>query len=443
MAANSVQLANEEKKHILSLNAQRVCEFSLEVFTNTWSPLSANYKRTIRTIAESIDANIIVFNSNSQIVAVGGLEEKDFIGKNLTGTYVNRILAGESIDDISTIEIFSDGNMLTVGVPIVNNISYGGVIVSTPSADVAGEYTDVLKQYGLSAIIALIIAFILFYIISKRITEPIKSMSNAVIEFSRGDFKKRVKCNTKDELESLAENINNMAESIENLEELRSGFISNVSHELRTPMTSITGFVEGMLDGTIPKEKHSEYLKIVHTECKRLSRLVDDLLKISRLENGKLKIKKRVFNINETARICLIKFEKEINEKNLEIITDFENENTDVYADSDAITQVVTNLVHNAVKFTPQGGSISIKTYEKGNKILVEIKNSGQGISEEKIKYIWDRFYKADASRGDNPEGVGLGLYIVKSLINQHKERIAVESKEGEYAKFIFTLSKP
>lgn len=443
MAANSAQIAIGEKRAMLSSNADRITEYSLEVFSNAWSPMTKNYKRTLETIAESIGANIIVFNSNSQIVAVGGLDESKYIGKILNGEYASQILQGKTVSDISTIEIFDDKSMMTVGKPIVSSITYGGVLVSAPSVNIASAYSNVLKQFGLAAVFALIIAFIMFYYMSKRITDPIKSMSNAVIEFSRGDFKKRVECATKDELGTLAENINNMAESIEDLEKLRYGFVSNVSHELRTPMTSITGFVEGILDGTIPAEKQKDYLKIVHTECKRLSRLVDDLLKISRLESGKTEVKKRIFNINEAGRVCLLKFEREISEKNIEVILDFEKENTDVYGDSDAVTQILTNLMHNAVKFTPEGGYISLKTYEKNGKIWFEIKNSGDGIDDDKIKYIWDRFYKADDSRGANPDGVGLGLYIVKSLINKTKEQIWVSSVKGEYTVFTFTISIP
>lgn len=441
-AVSSAELAAKEKENMITQNAGRVAEFSLEVFTNTWSPLSVNYKSTLSTIADSIGANIIVFNSNAQIVAVGGLEANNFIGRALSGEFVKKILDGESITKTSNIEIFENENMLVVGMPIKSSITYGGVLVSTPAVDLKDTYIDVLVEFGLSAVIALIIAFIIFYYMSKKITEPIKSMNNAVVEFSRGDFKKRVNCTTNDELKSLAENINNMAESIENLEQSRSAFISDVSHELRTPMTSVTGFVEGMLDGTIPPQKHKEYLEIVYAECRRLSRLVDDLLKLSRFENDKIQINKRIFNINELIRICILRFEQEINAKNIDVNLDFENENTDAYADSDAITQVVTNIVHNAVKFTPEKGSITIKTYEKSGKILVEVTNSGEGISKEKLKYIWDRFYKTDTSRGFNPDGVGLGLYIVKSIINQHKEKIWAESEEGKWAKFVFTLSK-
>lgn len=441
IATSSVEFANEEKMNMLTLNAQRISEFSTSVFSQ-WSPLSDNYKRTLNTIAESIDAHIIVFDSNASVVAVGGLDEGKYMWNRLSGEYVTKILSGKTVFDASEIKLYGKSNMLTVGMPVAGKISYGGVLVSAPSVSKISAFSDILKQYSLSAVIALIIAFLMFYILSKRITEPIKLMNNAVKDFSKGDFKKRVNLNTKDELETLAKNINDMAESIENLEEMRSGFISNVSHELRTPMTSISGFVEGMIDGTIPEAEHKKYLEIVQAECRRLSKLVDDLLKISRLENNKLTINKTKFDINELLRLGIIKFEKEITQKNIEIDAEFEKDEALVFADIDQITQVITNILHNAVKFTFNGGNILIKTFEKGGKINVLIKNTGNGISEDKLKYVFDRFYKTDSSRSENPDGVGLGLYIVKNILNQHGEEITAESKENEFTSFTFTLSK-
>ena len=184
IAANSAQLATKEKYDMLNSNADRITEYSIEVFSDTWSPMTKNYKRTLATIAESIGANIIVFNSNSQIVAVGGLEEKDYIGRVLSGEYASQILGGKTITDISNIEIFDDKSMITVGKPIANGVTYGGVLVSAPSVNVVSTYSNVLRQFGIATIFALIIAFIMFYYIAKRITDPIKAMNNAVIDFS-------------------------------------------------------------------------------------------------------------------------------------------------------------------------------------------------------------------------------------------------------------------
>ncbi len=445
MVLSSIQTNREiavaQKKAMLDSNADRIVTYSVEVFKNSWWPMERNYKQTIAIISESIGANIIVFDATGRIVTVGGLSEGEYIGKYLKGAYVTNILNGETVDETGEIEIFGADSFLTIGKPIIDGVCYGGVLLSVPSLPVDTSYSGFLRQAVLSLSVAMVIAFGLFYFISKRITDPIKSINNAVTEFSKGKFDTRVQCNTNDELASLSENINNMADSIENMEKMRSSFISNVSHELRTPMTSITGFVEGILDGTVPESRRAEYLTIVLNESKRLSRLVNDLLSISHYDDGNYKVHKRVFNLNELLRQTAIKFENEISKKGITLVFAFEDEQQDVYADSDGITQVVTNLIHNAVKFTPPNGRITISQSRKNGKAVVSVENTGEGISPEKIQYIWDKFYKADDSRGDNPTGIGLGLFIVKRILKSHNETIYVESEYGKFARFTFTLS--
>ncbi len=231
-----------------------------------------------------------------------------------------------------------------------------------------------------------------------------------------------------------------MADSLENLEKMRSGFVSDVSHELRTPMTTISGFVEGILDGTIEKEEHSRYLEIVLSESKRLSRLVTELLKLTRMQNNEIKLDLSEFDIADLAYQALFGFEKQINDNELEIETNVPDEKIAVVADRDAITQVLTNLLGNAVKFTPQGGKISIRIWKHQARAYVEIKNTGAGIEPEKLKYIWDRFYKTDTSRNSDKGGFGLGLCIVKSIIDKHNEKIWAESVVGEHTLFAFSL---
>ena len=288
---------------------------------------------------------------------------------------------------------------------------------------------------------AMIFSAVLFYFISKKITTPIKKISAAVKEFSKGNFEKRVQYSSDNELGELAENINHMATSIENLEKLRRGFISDVSHELRTPMTTISGFIEGILDGTIPEQSRDEYLKIVLSESKRLSRLVTNLLQISRMESGENIVKKIVFDINELVRLSLLKFEMMITSKNIEVDLTLDDEKLYVYADKDSITQVLINLINNAVKFTPDGGKISLDIKVLNEKAVISIINTGHGIESEKLEYIWDRFYKTDTSRSADRGGAGLGLYIVKRILTFHGEDISVQSVLDDFTRFTFTLS--
>ena len=232
-----------------------------------------------------------------------------------------------------------------------------------------------------------------------------------------------------------------MATSLANLENMRKSFISDVSHELRTPMTSISGFVEGILDGTIEENEREQYLQIVLSESKRLSRLVADLLNLTRMENNDTPVNYSQFDINDLTCQEIIKFEKFIDEKNIDVDMDIPDDKVIVRADKDSITQVLINLLNNAVKFTPENGKISVRIWCHQSRCYVEIKNTGDGIPEDKLKYIWDRFYKLDSSRSADRSGFGLGLYIVKSIIAKHNEKIWADSKEGEFTSFTFSLS--
>lgn len=440
------EAAVRDKREMLISNAATVSEYFREVFSGEGSPMEREYRlmmgrATLDIISRSTNSTILVFDKDKEIVAASGTEAENFKHGTVSGSYVEAVLGGNHISDSDVVKDFGEDKLLTVGIPIIHeNVVRAGVIISSPTVEIADNYNAIIPEMIVAVLITLIIAFLMFYLISKKITDPIKEINNAVTEFSKGNFKKRVDYKEKNELGFLSDNINHMADSIENLENMRSTFVSDVSHELRTPMTSITGFVEGILDGTIPKEKEEEYLSVVLSESKRLSRLVNDLLNISRLEGGYYKVEKTLFDINELLGKVLIKFEKSITEKNIQVNLELEDDVCIVKADEDGINQVVTNLMHNAVKFTPDNGEIDVCVSVKGQKAYVEIKNTGEGIAKDKLEYIWDRFYKTDTSRGNNPKGVGLGLFIVQSIISKHNQEIMAESEEGKYAKFTFTL---
>jgi signal transduction histidine kinase len=206
-------------------------------------------------------------------------------------------------------------------------------------------------------------------------------------------------------------------------------------------MTTIAGFVDGMLSGTVPPEKHEEYLEIVSSEVHRLSRLVGQLLDISRVESGERKFSHRSFDICEMARLILISFEKKIEDKQLNVRFDCDSDSMFAYSDSDAIHQVLYNLLDNALKFASEGALLHIRIFRKENdKIHVSIYNEGVGIPAEDLPFVFDRFYKSDKSRGLDKTGTGLGLYIVKTILEALHEQISVESVEGEYCQFDFTI---
>lgn len=287
-----------------------------------------------------------------------------------------------------------------------------------------------------------IIALIFVALLTKHITKPMNQMKAVAKKVASGEFTGRINVKGKDELSELSKSFNEMITELENLEKMRRDFIGNVSHELRTPLTSIKGFVDGIIDGVIPPEKHEYYLRIVRDETSRMQDLVNDLLSLAKLQGGEVALEYSIFDINELIRRSVISLQQMFLEKNLEFNALFETERMFVRADLDSIQRVIINLLHNAIKFTPENGVIAAKTYYEKNKVVISIEDSGRGIPKEDLPGIFERFYKTDKSRSEDRTGVGLGLAIVRNIINKHDETIKVESQEGHGTRFIFTLSK-
>ena len=293
-----------------------------------------------------------------------------------------------------------------------------------------------------SSIWVMLAAVIAAYFITERIVHPLKKMTKAAKSFAKGDFSERIAVNGHDEVSELATAFNNMAESLENLESMRNSFLANVSHDLRTPMTTISGFIDGIISGAIPEEQHEHYLGVISAEVHRLSRLVNQLLDISRLESGDRKFNFTDFDVAEVSRLILLSFEQKIDQKHLDVEFFAEEDAMSVNADKDAIYQIVYNLCHNAIKFSADGGKFAINiTRIAGKKIKVSIYDQGQIISAEDAKHIFDRFYKTDKSRGLDKSGVGLGLYICKTIIDAHGEIIRHEPHD-DGCEFWFTLKE-
>ena len=345
--------------------------------------------------------------------------------------------------EIGTLGGFFGKTCSTVGVPIFYNGNVIGVVFASSKASNLLHYMyDVIRMFLLCMFGALLFSFVVIYILTARLVRPLNQMSRAAKSFSKGDFSIRIPVDDNDEIGQLAVAFNNMASSLASLEEMRRSFVANVSHELKTPMTSIAGFIDGILDGTIPPEKHSYYLSIVSQEVKRLSRLVRSFLDIARIEAGEMKLSLSQFDVAETARRVVIGFEKQIGEKNLEIAGLDTDRAYLVSADADKTHQVIYNLVENAIKFSSPGGRIEITLVSRDKKVYVGVKNTGMGIPLKDLPYVFERFYKTDKSRSLDRKGVGLGLYIVKSMVDLQGGDISVKSEEGKYCEFVFTLPK-
>ncbi|MCL1792423.1 MAG: HAMP domain-containing histidine kinase [Oscillospiraceae bacterium] len=295
----------------------------------------------------------------------------------------------------------------------------------------------------LSCLWILVASMALVYFITEKTIAPVREMRKAAKSFEFGRFDARIPIKKRnDEIGELASAFNTMANSLASHEETQRMFLANVSHDLRTPMTSIMGFVEQILDGTIPPEAHEQYLKIVFSETKRLARLVSTLFEITKIQAGDRKFTSVSFDICETARQAIIFLAQDIEAKNLEFEFASDEDNIYVAADPDAIRQILDNLVGNAVKFTPEKGlvKISIEIKEKEKKAYISVYNTGTGIPAEDIPFVFDRFYKSDRSRGIDKSGAGLGLFIARTIIEAHREKIKVNSEYGKYCEFVFAL---
>lgn len=349
---------------------------------------------------------------------------------------------------------FSDGKIqglfnektFFAGVPVtVGETCIGIIFASAPvQGSLRGYANNLARIYFWSAIFSVALTFLAAYATTAKFTNPLRQMSNATKAYAQGDFSKRVTVTGHDEMAELCTSFNQMASALSVLESSRRSFVANVSHELKTPMTTIGGFIDGMLDGTIPTERHDEYLKIVSDEVKRLSRLVTSMLNLSKIEAGELELKPKEFDLTSMMIDCTLTFEQEIERKGI-TVEGFESMgNVSVFADRDMLYQVLYNLVDNAVKFTEYGGTISLFAGENAEqKICFAVQNTGDGISSEEIGKIFERFYKVDKSRSYDVKSAGLGLYLCKTIIEMHKGEIFAESTEGQFTRFTVMLPKP
>lgn len=323
-----------------------------------------------------------------------------------------------------------------------NGESAGAVIICFERERVDELTSTIIKAIIFVSLGLLVASFVAVYFISKRISAPLKQMSIATKKYSSGDFDHRIPVCGDDEVAELAKAFNSMADSLSNLEHMRSSFLANVSHDLKSPMTTISGFIDGILDGAIPPEKHEYYLKLIRQEVKRLSRLVSDLLDISRLESGTKTFDYSPFDIIETSRVILLTFENRINAKKLDVSFNAPEDRLFVYSDKDSVYRVLYNLFDNAVKFSYDEGRYIITIGEDNEDVSVSIYNDGIGISEEDLPHVFDRFYKSDKSRGLDKTGTGLGLYIAKTTIEALGGTISVESEYKKYCRFTIKLKK-
>ncbi len=334
------------------------------------------------------------------------------------------------------------GVIMTVAVPYMKNDRVqGAVLIHTSAQVVEAEYHGLVLQIVVGFTLASLVAMLGTALYTRGIVKPLTVITGAAETMSRGKLNVRAEVTGVNEVRQLAGAFNVMAEKLETVEKGRKEFVSNVSHELRSPITSIHGFVEGMLDGTIPSEDQNQYLQIVFDETNRLKRLISDLLQLSRMDNGVEQLQWSDFDINELLRNVLIARMNDIEQKNLNVQMEFELEPCMVHADQDRISQVAVNIVDNALKFVGQDGCLTICTsLLHDSTIAVDISNDGLPIPEEDRLHIFDRFYKADKAHTAG-QGTGLGLSISQQIMQLHGQNISLLPDEQETG-FRFTLAR-
>ncbi len=401
---------------------------------------------TMRTLSNGLHSDIIVTDSEGNVVISSenalGVDENTVISKKFVDKAMN-----EGVSEVSTFGGIYEEHYYIVGVPVMmlrdEALTPIGAVFVTSSASHYSDYiTTIIKIFCSAGIVTFALIFCFVGIFSYQLTKPLQQMAKAAKAFGNGDFSIRVNVKSNDEVGELARAFNSMADKLSASEGMRRAFVANVSHELKTPMTTIAGFIDGILDGTIPPEREKYYLNIVTVEVKRLSRLVTSMLALSRIDSGELKMNTVSFDISATVLNTFLTFEQKFDERKINVKGLENNQPLFIEGDPDMIHQVVYNLVENASKFTNVGGDITVSVEDKGGDAWVSITNTGAGIPPEQIGFIFDRFYKTDKSRSIDKNGMGLGLYLVKTIIRLHDGEISAQSVEGEYTTFKFRIPK-
>lgn len=429
-----------EKQRTLEHVATRVSTLTTNVLSQSSPMRQHTFQLLLSTMMESGNLHAILCDTNGKIFATS----------DNTPHSVNTLVQQETVDKVVNKQYYSGfgtlgglykGQNYTIGVPYYDSAGRiaGCVFVTTSIADMRVLLFDILRMFLFSALTVFLLGAILSYFSMRKMIRPIRQISKAAKSFAHGDYTARVQNVGEDEIGELTHAFNNMADSIEKSEQLRRTFVANVSHELRSPMTSIGGYVDGILDGTIPPEREHQYLEVISSEVRRLSRLVSRMLNITRIQATDMSSDAQNFDFCEQVRRVIIGFDSRIEEKCLDIDINFANDSIMLFANEDSIFQVVYNLTENAIKFATESSVIAIEVATHAGKLWFSIRNRGETIPADELPYVFDRFHKIDRSRANDKSGLGLGLYIVKTIINQHHGDVGVSSLNGD-TEFYFSL---
>ena len=450
----------EDHLELLSGNAETVALVAEKTAVKTergfgFADTDGSMQVVLTSLAEHIDSDIFITQVNGDYCVCSdslSLNEQAALqcphrNATVSASVMQEVRQGK-YRSIGTLNGMYRERQYIVGVPIyytANNgdqTLMGAAFVTSSTANFTAMRYDIVQMCLIASVFAALISFIVAGVVTYRMVQPLREMSAAAKAFGKGDFSHLITVNSADEVGELAKAMNNMAASLSSSETMSRNFIANVSHELKTPMTTIAGFIDGILDGTIPPEQEKQYLTIVSGEVKRLGRLVRSMLQLSKIDQGEMRLTRTEFSLKDVLIDSLISFEKVIEEKQVSIEGLEEMDDRFINGDMDLLHQVVYNLVDNAVKFVDEGGTISAKLSETEEKTTLMLRNTGAGIAAADLPLVFDRFYKTDKSRSRDKNGMGLGLYLVRTIVQLHQGEIRVNSVENEFTEFTVILPK-
>lgn len=436
-----------EKKESMEENVSYAASMTQVILQRGFDPAEDAFPIYGPALSHISDSDLVLCDASGTVLRyiADGADVPDYVGSTISSDVTSQMIQNGIYSGMSNLGIYS-GVHFAAGAPIFLQTGQGDsmqyfIFMTASATDLVVLWKSLATLFFFVAVIVMCVACIACSIFSMQQVKPLREMADAVRRFGMGEYDVRVDdTGHKDEIGDLASAFNAMADSLANSEKRRQEFVANISHELKTPMTTISGFTNGILDGTIPPEKVNDSLQVISSETARLSRLVRRMLDVSALQARESVQSQVEFDISETMVQVMISLEGKIKNRQLDMDVHIPDDPVRVWGDPDGITQVCYNLLDNAAKFAAPGTAIAVTITTKGTKAYISVKNQGETIPPDELNMIFDRFHKSDRSRSIDKEGVGLGLYIVKTILNNHKENITVTSKDG-VTEFIFTLT--